>query len=140
MIWLFSLLFVLNNDIAFYLAITLDRSIIVGCGGVCVGFCGRVFGGVFGGVCGVGDDDSDGDSITIFDIFNCFLWLNPVVCLRLRLGKSHVLFVRVTSYIVSTTTVEMISAVTVIDGDLRQSVILFESFCHEKIIIENGLV
>ena len=120
--------FVLNIDIAFSSAIKLDNSITVCDGGVC--------GGVIGGVCG---GVSSGD--TLPEIFNHFVCVcvNPVVCLCPRLGKSLVLFVRVTLYISSTIAVEMISAVTVIDGDLRQSAILFVILFNEWIIIKLSL-
>lgn len=48
-----------------------------------------------------------------------FLGENPAFGFHFRLGKSLVLFVRVISYIISTTDIDISSDVTVMHGDLR---------------------
>ena len=100
----------MNNDIAISAAINLHISLTVCSGGVCVGDSGGICDGV-----GVGD----GSGVTVFDSFrDPFLVVeNAVVRFRFDLGKSLVLFVKVTSHIVSTIAVEMVSVVTVTDGD-----------------------
>lgn len=103
--------------IAFSSAINLVKLITVCCGGV------------WGCVCSCGDSGG----ITLLETFNCFfLCENQAFHFRLCLGKSLVLFVRVTLYVVSTPAVEIISVVTVTDGDSRWSAIFFKIRGWEK--------
>ena len=71
-----------------------------------------------GGICD-GGGVGDGGGVTVFDSFRYpFLVVeNLVGRFRFDLGKSLDLFVKVTSHIVSTIAVEMVSVVTVTDGD-----------------------